>query len=340
MTSLKQAVTLLAALAVALALAGTAAAVDDDPDDRDPPPPPAVPNLVISAGTVAPYGTSQWEIKYTVSNRGTLATTGFHVAVQQNGSALLRDKYYASLAAGESRSETFYISRADCYIPVQFLADSTKVVSESSEFDNQRWAVGLTSATCATQPRYKVKAVSFTAVDESGTDWLGSDEPYAIFNAVGVDGTQTSSVSHVFADIDTGDTGVFGATEGCLYISCSGGTAPFGMGFSIQLWEHDLGEIPRIFNSTVVWFYDVGAMLNVLSGTSWAGYAFLKMSEGLNDMLTKIWADRPLGWQTYAYTPAYLASRLTAAGGTFTDTRTYTDGDAVYTLTTAVTRTF
>jgi hypothetical protein len=339
MSIFKQAIALVGILAVALAMAAAAGAVDDDPVD-DPQLPPDKPNLVLTAASIVPFGASEWEIRYTVANKGALATPSFRVSVLQNGSSLIKSTAHAALSPGTSRSETIHVSRASCYIPVQFVADSTHVVAESNEFDNVHWAVGLTSPACSAQPRYKVKAVSFKAVDESGTDWLGSDEPYAIFNAVGVDGTQTSSVSHVFGDIDTGDIGVFSAAEGCLYISCSGGTAPFGMGFSIQLWEHDLGEIPRIFNSTVVWFYDAGAMLNLLSGTSWAGYAFVNMSEGLNDMLTHIWADHPLGGQTYAYTPAYLASRLTAAGGTFNDTRTYTDGDAVYTLTTAVMRTF
>jgi hypothetical protein len=43
------------------------------------------------------------------------------------------------------------------------------VVAESSEFDNDRWAVGLTSPTCATQPRYQVKAVSWAADDLIGS---------------------------------------------------------------------------------------------------------------------------------------------------------------------------
>jgi hypothetical protein len=34
----------------------------------------------------------------------------------------------------------------------------------------------------------QVKAVSFHAVDESGFDLSGSDEPYWIFNSVGIEG--------------------------------------------------------------------------------------------------------------------------------------------------------
>jgi hypothetical protein len=338
MTSLKQAVALFAALAVALALAGTAAAVDDDPD-RDPPPPKDMPNLVISDGSIAPYGTSEWEIRYTVTNRGTLATPGFHVAVQQNGSTNLKDTYYAGLAPGASRSEIIHISRTGCYIPVRFLADATKVVAESNEFDNQRWVVGLTSTSCPTLPKYQVKAVSFHAADESGIDWTGSDEPYFIFNSVGINGTQHSSQSHVFSDIDTGDTELFGSAEGCLYLSCFGGTAPYGIGFSIQLWEHDLGEIPSIFTNTVTFFDAVGGLVNQWSGTQWAGTTLTKVGDGLNWILLQVWADDLIGSQTYVYDPAMLASKLQSVGATYNDTRTYSDGDAVYTMTVTTTRT-
>jgi len=38
------------------------------------------------------------------------------------------------------------------------------------------------------------------------------------------------------------------------------------------------------------------------------------------------------------FSPAYLASRAPAVGGSFSDTRTYSDGDASYTMTAVVTR--
>lgn len=108
--------------------------------------------------------------------------------------------------------------RTSCYIAVRFTADASRVVSETNESDNARLAIDLTSPTL---PRYAVKAVSFHAADETGWDILGSYEPYWIFNGVGMDGTQRSTASHVFDDIDTGDTASFGPTEGCMYISCA-----------------------------------------------------------------------------------------------------------------------
>ena len=341
MTSLKQAVTLLAALAAALSITASASAIGPgDPGDGDPPLPQPKPNLVISAASVVPSGTSQWAISYTVANRGTAAAKTLLTAVQQDGTTLLKDTVRYSLAAGASQSETIYVNRTNCYIAVRFFADSTSLVSESKETDNQRWVTGLTSPACPTQPHYKVKAVSFHAVDESGIDWTGSDEPFGMFSGAGPTGQTVTTKSHVFGDIDTGDTGYFGATEGCMYISCAGGAAPFGMGFSIQLWEHDLGEIPQILTETALAFQKAGGLVDEYTAQTWLAKALTCVGDGINYVLAQIWADDLIGSNTYSYTPAYLASRLPAAGGTFDDTRYYTDGDAVYTMTVAVTRTF
>ena len=70
-----------------------------------------------------------------------------------------------------------------------------------------------------------MNALKFTAVDESGIDLSGSDEPYFKFKSIAADGAQHSWYSHVFGDIDTGDTAHFGV-EGCIHLTCEGGTAP------------------------------------------------------------------------------------------------------------------
>ncbi len=33
-------------------------------------------------------------------------------------------------------------------------------------------------------PRYLVRTIEFKCIDESGIDWIGSDEPYWIFTAL------------------------------------------------------------------------------------------------------------------------------------------------------------
>jgi hypothetical protein len=61
------------------------------------------------------------------------------------------------------------------------------------------------------QPRYVLQAISFHAIDESGYDWLGSDEIFALF-----DEGSNLAVTSVFDDVDTGDTRQFGVTERCI----------------------------------------------------------------------------------------------------------------------------
>jgi hypothetical protein len=149
---------------VVLATASAADAADGSDPDGDSKVPPPRPNLVVSEASVVPFGATQWQIHYTVTNRGTAATPSFHVAAQQNGTTLLKDSAHASLAAGASRSDT--------------------------------------------------------------------------------------GASHVFGNIDTGDTAFFGADEGCLYVSCAGAAAPFGIGLNLQLWEQDLGQPAEILKSS------------------------------------------------------------------------------------------
>jgi hypothetical protein len=211
-------------------------------------------------------------------------------------------------------------------------------VSESNETDNVREAVDLTSLTCSTQPKYMVKAVSFHANDETGIDLIGSDEPYWVFCGVGLDGTQHCSASHVFDGIDTGDTASFGPTEGCMYISCAGGAAPLGMGFSVQAWESDEADVPDTLNSTSMAFHDIGGFVVGQGDPIWLGSALNKIGDAIDWITSFIWADDLVGTQTYTYNPTYLASRLPAVGGNFLDTRTYSGGGGEYTMTTQVTR--
>jgi hypothetical protein len=334
------ALALVALTALALAAAAGAAPPVDPDDPPDPPPAPTPkPNLVINAGSVAPVGTDQWEVRYTVSNRGNAEAKLFYVDTKQDGSALLKSTLHYPLAPGASRSEVMYFPRtANCYLAVRFQADSRGTVPESSETDNFRWAVGHTGPTCATLPRYKVKAVSFHVVDETHwTDW-GSDEPYWIFNGVGVNGTQLSSTSHRYESIDTGDTPPFGVADGCLYINCAGGTAPNGMGFSVQAWEEDGGDQAQNLATTATAFQTVGGILTPLGAPAWIGTTLTTVGTALN-VIAGWLKDDLIGSQTYAYDVVSLASRLPFAGGSFSDTRTYSGSDGTYRLTVQVTRT-
>jgi hypothetical protein len=333
-------VALLGIVAASLVCAGVASAVDDDPD-KDPPPGAGAPNLVFTANSVEPFGTSQWEIRYTVRNQGITATPAFHVAVQENGGGLIKDTAQASLQPGFSRSEIIHVARTGCYFAVRFVADSTRVVRESSENDNERVALNMTSPTCPQLPKYKVRAMSFYALDETGPDSPGANEPYWVTNVVGEDGTASTKASHVFGSIDTGDTASFGLTEGCLYLSCSGGPAPFGIGFSIQLWEQERNDVAEILRKIADEFGKAGPLTSLTSASPWVATA-TPIIGGALKLIADLAEDDLIGSQTYAYSPQLLAAKLPAVGSSLTDVRRYEDGTPIlggaYELTTVVTR--
>jgi hypothetical protein len=60
------------------------------------------------------------------------------------------------------------------------------------------------------------------------------------------------------------------------------------------------------------------------------GFSILALEEDFG-------AEDLIGSQTYAYDPAFLASKL-AVATSFEDVRTYSDGDAVYAVTVLVAR--
>jgi hypothetical protein len=182
-----------------------------------------------------------------------------------------------------------------------------------------------------------VKAVSFYTNDESGWDWTGSDEPYWIFNGVGQNGSDRSTMSHVFGDIDTGDTGYFNADEGCMYLSCSGGTAPLGMGFNVEAWEHDLGQPQQTLANIAYAFHAVGGFYVDGGDALWLGTLANKIGDAI-DYLASIGNDDLIASQSWTYSSASLAAGAPTVGASFSDVRTFSDGDATYSLTLRVTR--
>jgi len=333
-------VALLGVVALSLVCATAARAVDNDPD-KDPPPNAGAPNLVFTANSAEPFGTSQWEIRYTVRNQGITAAPAFHVAVRENGGGLIKDTAVAPLNPGFSRSEVIHVDRTSCYFAVRFLADATRVVRESSENDNERVAVNMTSPTCPQLPKYEVNAMSFRAIDETGPDGVGANEPYWIFNVVGQPGTATTKRSQVFGSIDTGDTASFAVTERCLYLSCSGGAAPFGIGLSIQAWEQENNDAAEILRKIAEEFGKAGPLTSLVSASPWVATATPIISGALK-IIADLAEDDLIGSQTYVYSPLFLATKLPTVGASFTDTRRYVDDTpilgGVYELTTVVTR--
>lgn len=63
-----------------------------------------------------------------------------------------------------------------------------------------------------TVPVFIIEAISFTAVDETGIDLLGSDEVYATWTS-----DSHPAYSALFGDVDSGDTRYFHEYQRCMY---------------------------------------------------------------------------------------------------------------------------
>jgi hypothetical protein len=107
-----------------------------------------------------------------------------------------------------------------------------------------------------TERRYRVEALRFKARDESGVDWLGSDEVMA-----DVADSEGFTVSDEIGDIDSGDTHDFLAARSCIVAVVPGEVVlgrssfcdiddlgnPAPLRFEIELWEKDYIGIPTGF---------------------------------------------------------------------------------------------
>lgn len=108
--------------------------------------------------------------------------------------------------------------------------------SSSINWDMIRWV----------ERRYKIEAISFKALDETGFDWFGSDD-------VMVETTDAKgwTVSNEIRGIDSGDTHNFDPAKSCI-VAVRPGTVVLGvssvcetvgepapLGFQVELWEQD-----------------------------------------------------------------------------------------------------
>ncbi|RFC34941.1 MAG: hypothetical protein DID92_2727744373 [Candidatus Nitrotoga sp. SPKER] len=125
--------------------------------------------------------------------------------------------------------------------------DHPIVVTEASSsinWDTIRWV----------ERRYKIEAIRFKARDETGIDWLGSDE-------VVVETTDTKgwTVSREVGNIDSGDTHNFDPAKSCIVAVrpgivvldessvCEKAGEPAPLSFQVELWEQDSIGFPAGF---------------------------------------------------------------------------------------------
>ncbi|WP_221392036.1 hypothetical protein [Dyadobacter sp. NIV53] len=113
---------------------------------------------------------------------------------------------------------------------------------------------------------YVLRIIKFTCVDESGIDFLGSDEPFWIFTAKVNNGEVNTASSRQFGDVDSGNTEKFLTDNNRNIIWPKKGAvqgAPGPIGLSIQLWDKDQGAKDTIEKQTEKAF-DLGSQAPIV----------------------------------------------------------------------------
>jgi hypothetical protein len=117
-------------------------------------------------------------------------------------------------------------------------------VSSRIKWDTIKWV----------ERRYKIEAMRFKARDETGIDWLGSDEVM-----VETEDAKGWTVSKEIGDIDSGDTHSFDPAKSCIIAvrpgvvvlgetsMCDEVGEPAPLGFYVEFWEKDLFGFPAGF---------------------------------------------------------------------------------------------
>ncbi len=102
--------------------------------------------------------------------------------------------------------------------------------------------------------RYKIEALRFKARDETGIDWLGSDEVM-----IETRDAKGWTVSNTIGDIDSGDTHTFDPAKSCIVAVrpgyavlgessvCEDVGEPAPLGFDVAFWEKDPFGFPAGF---------------------------------------------------------------------------------------------
>jgi hypothetical protein len=195
-------------------------------------------------------------------------------------------------------------------------------------------AAGTSSSTA----KYTIKAVRFRCNDETGTDFLGSDEPYWIFGSLG-EGTAVTTQSQVFGDVDTGESRNFSAGDGCIWgQSCQAQALPDGeIGSLVSLWEHDAGDPEKVRELVAGAFAAAAAILAATGVAAWIS-AVIAGVGAVVQVLLGLLDDDHLADQTFVFTRQTIEDRLAKVGSSFDVVRRFAGGSGDYTLTIRVTR--
>lgn len=165
-------------------------------------------------------------------------------------------------------------------------------------------------------PKYVVRAVKFKCVDESGADFLGSDEPFWVFSARDPGGRIHTTRSQEFKDVDSGEQRKFEAGNGQNVIWPRKGASSGDSGsiaLSIQLWEADQGDHDAIARDTQKAF-ELGGLAPVI------GDWIRRVPGVVKDQIADFVGDDLMGSRTLLFPAARLARQLPRPGARMTQT--------------------
>lgn len=155
--------------------------------------------------------------------------------------------------------------------------------------------------------RYIVKVDKFRCADESGVDWLGSDEPYWVFTAKTDSGRARTTRSQVFSNVDSGDVRRFNTADSRNVVwpgNGAAGGAAGPVGLSIQLWEQDRGDPDKVRQVTETALDIAGAVYPWVT----------KVPDLVRNQIMNLISDDLMGSHTLTISTAKLAHRLPHVG--------------------------
>ncbi len=181
---------------------------------------------------------------------------------------------------------------------------------------------------------YTIKASKFTCKEETGWSWTGSDEPYFIFSST-ASGMSITTKSHVFGDINSGNSANFGTSEGWIWGQdhLPHEVPKAGVGASVVLMEHDAGDPEEARAAVSAAFAAADAILVAGGVTAWIA-AVVSAVGALVVWLVGYLDEDFIGQHVIVFTPDFLD----AMHDSFSYIANLTDGDAEYTLSWQVTK--
>jgi hypothetical protein len=164
--------------------------------------------------------------------------------------------------------------------------------------------------------KFKVEALGFKCLDETGYDspwwapWI-SDEI-----RVGIDGPTGTTVSRVFDDVDTGEERSFGPTQSCILPIEGGAPFPPPPDGPDRQWQCDGLGMPGPLSFTVVMAEEDSGFFHDCLSTFPPGCNFE------NPVTVPDFNDDLIGHRTVSFTAEELVVAMPAVGDTFEETIT------------------